>query len=124
MNYTIYGFYLLNVKYLIAYLFILYLFLYFTELIEGMEGKFFGQHLAEISMQKSLKSFFKHKPQKALVMSFNGLTGSGKNFLTNIIANSTYKEGMNSKFVHLYNGMRDFPHKKKVSEYQVIETFT
>ena len=52
-------------------------------------------------------------------MSFHGLTGSGKNYISNIIANSTYKKGTDSSYVHIYSGIKDFPHKEKVPEYMV-----
>lgn len=52
-------------------------------------------------------------------MAFHGLTGSGKNYAARLIANSIYKNGQESRFVHVYIGSRDFPHKQKVSKYQV-----
>lgn len=69
---------------------------------------------------KSLRAFLQNaNPQKPLVMSFHGLTGSGKNYVASMIANSLYKKGMSSSYVHQYIANKDFPHEARVSEYQV-----
>lgn len=87
-----------------------------------MKSKLFGQHIAEFALPKILGGFYRNKnPKKALVLSFHGLTGSGKNYITNIIANSTYVKGTGSSYVHVYSGTKDFPHKEQVPQYMVSE---
>ena len=57
-------------------------------------------------------------PSKALALSFNGWTGSGKNFVSEIIAEHIFKMGMDSSFVDLIIGTHDFPRKSKVDIYK------
>lgn len=93
---------------------------FFLELEQLLKSKLFGQHIAEFAVPRILRGFYRNKnPKKALVMSFHGLTGSGKNYISNIIANSTYEKGTGSSFVHVYSGTKDFPHKDQVPQYMV-----
>lgn len=46
--------------------------------------------------------------RKALVISLHGWSGVGKNFASTMIANSLYKKGMNSQYVKLFMGKKDF----------------
>lgn len=57
-----------------------------------MEEKFFGQHIASKLILSALKGNFNRSTQnkKPLVMSFHGWTGSGKNFVTELIANNMF----------------------------------
>lgn len=48
---------------------------------------------------------------QALVLSFHGWTGCGKNHVSNLIAQSLYKKGMHSSFVHLYLSTLHFPYQ-------------
>uniref|UniRef100_K1QAM2 Torsin-1A n=1 Tax=Magallana gigas TaxID=29159 RepID=K1QAM2_MAGGI len=57
-------------------------------------------------------------PSKALTLSFHGGTGTGKNYVSKIIAESIYKEGMRSKYVHLISATKEFPHKDMVPLYK------
>jgi hypothetical protein len=58
-------------------------------------------------------------PKKALVLSFHGSTGVGKNFVVQFIANSLFARGVRSKFFKLFIASRDFPHNDKIDEYRV-----
>lgn len=57
-----------------------------------MEEKFFGQHIASKLILSALKGNLNRSTQnkKPLVMSFHGWTGSGKNFVTELIANHMF----------------------------------
>jgi hypothetical protein len=61
----------------------------------------------------------KHQPAKALVLSFHGWTGAGKNYVAKFIAESLYLEGLKSKFVQLFISTIHFPNEEKVDEYKV-----
>ncbi|XP_065657487.1 torsin-1B isoform X4 [Hydra vulgaris] len=71
-------------------------------LIEDLSGlenelneKVFGQHLANKLVSKAVKSHIKNKdPKSPLVMSFHGWTGTGKTFISQIVANSLFKKGI------------------------------
>lgn len=57
-------------------------------------------------------------PKKALVMSFHGWTGGGKNYASMILANYLYKNGLNSDFVKLYVSTLHFPHQDEIGRYK------
>ncbi|VDL79770.1 unnamed protein product, partial [Nippostrongylus brasiliensis] len=52
-------------------------------------------------------------------MSFHGFTGSGKNYVSEIIANNTFKNGMKSNFVHQIVATSEYPDKTKIDEYKL-----
>ena len=69
----------------------------------------------------ALKGHYKlvEPPSKALVLSFHGLTGSGKNYVSQFIATSFYKNGLESRFYKYFSSTRDFPHNEKLNDYRV-----
>lgn len=74
---------------------------------------------------RSLKGHFSDRhPDKALVLSFHGWTGSGKNFVSKIIVDNIYEYGMKSKFVHLFIATHHFPHADKKEHYKVVHFFS
>lgn len=56
---------------------------------------------------------------QALVMSFHGWTGGGKNFVSKFIAESIFKLGMRSDFVHVFVSTVHFPHEQQADIYKV-----
>ncbi|GIY83189.1 torsin-1A [Caerostris darwini] len=84
-----------------------------------LEDHLYGQHLVIWVITQSLKAHIsKSQPSKALVMSFHGWTGSGKNYASKMIADFLYEKGAQSDFVHWYIGTRDFPHVSEITKYQ------
>ncbi|XP_063288464.1 torsin-1A-like [Pelobates fuscus] len=84
-----------------------------------LESKLFGQHLAKITTLKVLPGFLKNKHhKKPLVLSFHGLSGTGKNYISQIIAQHIYPEGLKSKFVHQFVATLHFPHVKYLDMYK------
>ena len=78
-----------------------------------------GQHLVEKIVAKSVyKHTIKEDPEKALVLSFHGWTGCGKNFVADIVANNVYKEGIKSKYITKYIAGNDFPDKDSIMQYK------
>lgn len=57
--------------------------------------------------------------KKALVISLHGWSGVGKNYATTMIAEALYLKGMQSKYVKMYMGKKNFDctdlEKKKVN---------
>jgi len=53
-----------------------------------------------------------------LALSFNGCAGSGKNFVSKIVAEHILKRGTESKFVHQIIATYDFPHQSHVELYK------
>ena len=67
-----------------------------------LQRRVFGQHLVTKTIPKVLGAHLKNtSPKKALVLSFNGGTGTGKNFVSKIIAEHIFKKGLESDHVHL-----------------------
>lgn len=98
-----------------------------TELSLQLHQKLYGQHLAVVPIVKLLRGHFESQPQKAFVMSLNGLPGTGKNFVTRIVAENIYVNGMDSKYVHFLSATKDFQHENLLEDYmdkmkQTIET--
>jgi len=78
-----------------------------------------GQHLVYDLVSRALQSHFKSSnPSKALVLSFHGWTGSGKNFLSKQIADNIYKKGIQSGHVHLFVGTVHFPRADQIETYK------
>lgn len=72
--------------------------------------KLYGQPLASDIVYKAVKSHVVDQdPQKPLVMSFHGWTGSGKNHVSKIIADNLYKKSVKSEFVHVISSPHFFP---------------
>lgn len=98
----------------------------FTGLAVDLENKLFGQHIASNIILKAVSGFMSNKnPKKPLVLSLHGWTGTGKNFVSELIAENIYKEGMDSKYVHVFTSELHFPHSSQFDTYKVRRrTFT
>ncbi|XP_026480780.1 torsin-1A-like isoform X2 [Ctenocephalides felis] len=79
----------------------------------------YGQHLVLDTVVPAIQGHISSSsPKKPLTLSFHGTPGSGKNYVSQFIANSLYRYGEKSKFVHSYNGGLHFPLQSKVDEYK------
>uniref|UniRef100_A0A914X0Y7 Torsin n=1 Tax=Plectus sambesii TaxID=2011161 RepID=A0A914X0Y7_9BILA len=91
----------------------------FTGMRTALNQRLHGQHLVLQTVVQALKAHFDDdSPQKALVLSFHGWTGGGKNLVSSIIAEHLYAKGMKSPFVHLFVTSFDFPHSENVDIYK------
>ncbi|KAM9437990.1 torsin-1B-like isoform 2-T2 [Salvelinus alpinus] len=85
----------------------------------ALDQKLFGQHVASRVLQKAVTGFMNNKtPKKPLVLSLHGWTGTGKNLVSQLIAENIYKEGMASSFVHLFVTSTHFPHSSQLENYK------
>ena len=85
-----------------------------------LQRKMFGQHLASKAILKAVTGFMNNKnPKKPLVLSLHGLAGTGKNFVSYLIAENIYREGMRSGFVHIFTSVLHFPHPSELETYKV-----
>ncbi|KAM4527492.1 torsin family 1 isoform 2-T2 [Odontesthes bonariensis] len=90
-----------------------------TALGTDLENKLFGQHIASRIILKAVNGFMNNdNPKKPLVLSLHGWTGTGKNFVSKLIAESVYKEGMDSKFIHVFTSTLHFPHPSQSATYK------
>ena len=86
-----------------------------------MKRKLFGQHIAMHIIIKAVSGFLSdNNRQKPLVLSLHGPPGTGKNFVSKLLAKNIYKNGMDSKFVHLFQADLDFPHASLIDIYKVL----
>uniref|UniRef100_A0A3P9IAN9 AAA+ ATPase domain-containing protein n=1 Tax=Oryzias latipes TaxID=8090 RepID=A0A3P9IAN9_ORYLA len=98
---------------------------YFRELVilclkMDLENKLFGQHLASRIILKAVSEFMSNdNPKKPLVLSLHGPSGTGKNFVSQLIAENIYKEGMSSKFVHVFTSTLHFQNPRLLFLYKV-----
>ncbi|KAL0109459.1 hypothetical protein PUN28_014492 [Cardiocondyla obscurior] len=84
-----------------------------------LSTKLFGQQIARETIINALKDHRgNHDSPKALVMSFHGTPGTGKNYVVQMIAQAYYKNGVQSKYFHFFNGRNTFPLQRKVDEYK------
>lgn len=95
--------------------------LLFTELKHSLSKKIYGQPLVNelVNILTAHKeAIINGSNKKALVISLHGWPGVGKNYATAMIADALYLKGMNSKYVKMYMGQKDFDctdlDKKKV----------
>ncbi|XP_067948857.1 torsin-1A-like [Watersipora subatra] len=85
---------------------------------EDLEAKVYGQHLAIDSVVKTIRAHLRHPPRKALVLSFQGRTGTGKNLVSSIIAQNLYDRGMKSKYVYVLTAAKHFTRKERADNYK------
>ena len=87
---------------------------------QSLGENLFGQHLVTSLVSRAVRAHVRKKdPKKALVMSFHGWTGSGKNFVAKFIVESLFKLGMSSKFVHLFISTLHFPNSEQSDIYKL-----
>lgn len=94
----------------------------FLELEHTIRENLYGQFLT----QTVLDAITAHwnldlKPTKALVLSFHGSVGVGKNYLVNLIARSLFKLETKSKYFHHFIGRVDFTLERESDVYRVNE---
>ena len=90
-----------------------------TGLEKAFRSRVFGQHLVTKVALNAVKGHVMNKsPKKALVLSFNGGAGSGKNFVSKLIAKNLFTKGLKSKYVHQIIATNDFPHQRLSRTYR------
>ncbi|KAG7320884.1 hypothetical protein KOW79_015299 [Hemibagrus wyckioides] len=90
-----------------------------TGLESDLQSKLFGQHVASRVILKAVTDFMNNEnPKKPLVLSLHGWSGTGKNFVSQIIAENIYQRGMKSRFVHLFSNTIHFPHEAELKLYK------
>ncbi|XP_067948856.1 torsin-1A-like [Watersipora subatra] len=88
------------------------------KLRKDLETKVYGQHLAIDSVVKTIRAHLRRPSQKALALSFQGSTGTGKNLVSSIIAQNLYDRGMRSEYVHVLTAAKHFTRKERAAYYK------
>ncbi|XP_059381787.1 torsin-1A-like [Carassius carassius] len=84
-----------------------------------LDTKLYGQHVAAQVILKAVTGFMNNKnPKKPLVLSLHGSTGTGKTFVSQLIAENIYNQGIKSNFVHLFTATAHFPHEAHIDKYK------
>ena len=79
-----------------------------------------GQHLAKALVVKALKAFVQDPaPTKPLVLSLHGWTGTGKSYVSSLLARYLFRGGLRSPHVHHFSPVIHFPHPGHVERYKV-----
>ncbi|XP_075278676.1 torsin-3A [Opisthocomus hoazin] len=90
-----------------------------TGLEADLHGQLHGQHLAKEIVVQAVRGFLQSpRPQKALVLSFHGWSGTGKNFVARMLASHLYQDGPKSQCVRVFISLFHFPHHKYVDSYE------
>ena len=91
----------------------------FSKLELSLDKYLFGQPLVKNTLVSALKSHIVlNNHRKALVLSFHGSTGVGKNFVTQLVAEALFEKGVRSRFFKQFIATKDFPHNEQVNEYK------
>ncbi|XP_071457091.1 prosalusin isoform X4 [Marmota flaviventris] len=78
-----------------------------------------GQHLAKALVVKSLKAFVHDpSPTKPLVLSLHGWTGTGKSYVSSLLAQYLFQGGLRSPHVHHFSPIIHFPHPSNIDRYK------
>ncbi|NXP37800.1 TOR3A protein, partial [Leiothrix lutea] len=90
-----------------------------TGLEADLSGQLHGQHLAKEVVVQAVRGFLQSpRPQKALVLSFHGWSGTGKNFVARMVASHLYRDGLKSDCVRVFVSLLHFPHHNYVDSYK------
>ncbi|XP_026709816.1 torsin-3A [Athene cunicularia] len=90
-----------------------------TGLEADLNEQLHGQHLAKEVVVQAVQRFLQSpRPEKALVLSFHGWSGTGKNFVARMVASHLYRDGLKSECVRVFISLLHFPHHKYVDLYK------
>lgn len=79
-----------------------------------------GQPLVRRQVMKGLREFLENQhPEKPLVMSFHGSTGTGKTFVSSMLVRHLFQGGLKSPYVHQFSPIVHFPHAEDIEQYKV-----
>ena len=85
------------------------------KLEKNLTAQLHGQPFVNRIVFKAIKKHMMDKdPSKPLVMSFHGGPGTGKNYVSEIIAKAIFQLGINSKYFVKIGGRDEFPEKDPV----------
>ncbi|NXN10856.1 TOR3A protein, partial [Indicator maculatus] len=90
-----------------------------TGLEADLNGQLHGQHLAKEIVIRAVRGFLRgRRPEGALVLSFHGWSGTGKNFVARMVASHLFRGGLKSDCVRLFISLFHFPHQQHVDLYK------
>uniref|UniRef100_A0A3B1IBM5 Torsin n=1 Tax=Astyanax mexicanus TaxID=7994 RepID=A0A3B1IBM5_ASTMX len=95
----------------------------FNPNIQGLEWDLYknvyGQHLAQEIVSESVASFLKKtNPDRPLVLSFHGASGTGKSMVSTMLGRHLYGTAMGSPYIHQFVPTLHFPLADRVKRYR------
>ncbi|XP_068594969.1 prosalusin [Brachionichthys hirsutus] len=79
----------------------------------------YGQHLAQDIISEEVAKFLQNKsPERPLVLSFHGSSGTGKTLVSSMLGSHLYGSGMSSPYIHQFVPTLHFPSPDRVEEYR------
>ncbi|KAK7934033.1 hypothetical protein WMY93_004929 [Mugilogobius chulae] len=79
----------------------------------------FGQHLAQEAVSQEVSAFVQLKsPERPLVLSLHGGSGTGKTLLSFMLVSHLYASGLSSPHVHTFIPTLHFPQASRVQHYR------
>lgn len=84
----------------------------------------YGQHLVQDIVSESVASFLqKPSPERPLVLSFHGASGTGKSMVSAMLGRHLYGTAMGSPYIHQYVPTLHFPLTDRVEQYRVLHFY-
>lgn len=82
----------------------------------------YGQHLAQDIISEEVTRFLQNKnPERPLVLSFHGSSGTGKTLVGSMLGNHLYGSAMSSPYIHQFVPTLHFPSPDHVKKYRVSQ---
>ncbi|XP_021461253.2 prosalusin isoform X1 [Oncorhynchus mykiss] len=92
--------------------------------IRGLEWdlykNLYGQHLAQDTVSEEVANFLqKESPDRPLVLSFHGGSGTGKTLVSSMLGRHLYGTAMGSPYIHQFVPTLHFPSPDRVQQYRL-----
>ena len=89
-----------------------------TLLKEQLNARLYGQPFATRILTKTIVNHWSESsPPLPLVLMLHGPTGTGKNHISRLLAQSMFTAGLDSRFINYYSSTRHFKNGEKLVEY-------
>lgn len=99
-----------------------------TALRQAFEEHIVGQHIAVEVVLDAIEEHWEKVESgaatKPLVLSFHGLEGTGKTYMTELMADHLYRRGQYSPYVLRFDAAKEIPRDADYEEYRVINLLT
>ncbi len=92
----------------------------FTGLEWDLYKNLYGQHMAQDIVSEAVVNFLQNEnPDRPLVLSFHGASGTGKSLVSSMIGRHIYGTAMGSPYIHQFIPTLHFPSADRVQQYRV-----
>lgn len=92
----------------------------FTGLEWDLYKNLYGQHMAQDIVSEAVVNFLQNEnPDRPLVLSFHGGSGTGKSLVSAMIGRHIYGTAMGSPYIHQFVPTLHFPSADRVKQYRV-----